>query len=169
MSSLNKLSNKLLLLATVAAGFTLSCHHHGHRPDGVKLSQVKDSVTRLAANISQDISTNGPKAWLNYFEDSPDFFMASNGVLSFHDHQSAETFIRDTLTKTITKITLRWEHLRIDPLSPRIASMGAGFHEDMVFAGGKTGAIDGYFTGIAMDTHKGWKLRNAHWSIKTNP
>jgi len=37
---------------------------------------VKDSVTALTINIAHDLAAKGPVAWLNYFQDSPDFFMA---------------------------------------------------------------------------------------------
>ena len=127
---------------------------------------VKDSVSRMAANIAADISKNGPRAWLNYFEDNPDFFMANEGQLVFKDYQSAKTFILNTLVKNIPIIKLRWDNIRIDPLTPRLASIGADFHEDQVTNGGKNISYDGYFTGIAhYDGHR-WKLRNVHWSIK---
>jgi len=120
----------------------------------------------MASNIARDVSAKGPSAWLNYFQDSPDFFMANDGRLTFHNYQSAKAFIQDTLVKSISKITLNWSHMRIDPLTSRLAAIGSDFHEDITFANGKPLPLDGYFSGIAIQTKTGWKLRNAHWSIK---
>ena len=119
----------------------------------------------MAANIAQDISNDGPAAWLNYFEDSPDFFMANEGQLVFKDSKTAKKFIINTLVKNIPVVKLQWDHLRIDPITSVFAAMGAGFHEDQVNSSGKKLAYDGYFTGIAHYDGHSWKLRNLHWSI----
>jgi hypothetical protein len=128
---------------------------------------VKDSVSRLMVNVAADISVKGPIAWLKYFEDTTDFFMASNGQLSFHNYQSASAFIKDTLVKIIPKITLRWSNIRIDALSPGLAAIGSGFHEDITNLSGGITPFDGYFSAVAIYQGKSWKLRNAHWSIKS--
>jgi hypothetical protein len=129
-------------------------------------ASVKDSVLLLAANTAKDISTKGPIAWLYYFEDMPDFFMASNGDMAFPDYKTADSFIRNTLVKQIPHINLKWSNIRIDPLTPQVAVIGANFHEDITDALGKVTPFDGYFTATAHQTSKGWKYRNAHWSIK---
>ena len=130
---------------------------------------LKDSVTALTAHIAHDLAAKGPVAWLNYFQDSPDFFMANEGQLALRNYQSAKTFIQDTLAKSISKINLQWSRTRIDVLASNIAAIGSDFHEDLTFAWGETTPFDGYFTGVAIKTAKGWKLRNAHWSIKPPP
>lgn len=157
---------KYCVLLLFAISLVVSCKRNHAKLNAADRALVKDSVTNMAANIAADISKNGPRAWLNYFEDTPDFFMANEGQLVFQDHQSAKTFILNTVVKNILQIKLRWEHIRIDPLTSRLASIGADFHEDQTIASGKNLSIDGYFTGIAhYDGHR-WKLRNAHWSIK---
>ena len=127
---------------------------------------VKESVQKMMDSISQDISAKGPMAWIHYFENKPDFSMASDGQLQFADYASAKSFISDVLTKNMHKIDLRWNHIRIDPLTTSLASIGADFHEDITMADQKTMAYDGYFTGTAEHGSKGWQLRNAHWSMK---
>jgi hypothetical protein len=160
---------KYCILLLFAISLVVSCKRNHAKLSAADRALVKDSVTNMAANIAADISKNGPRAWLNYFEDSPDFFMANEGQLVFQDYQSSKTFILNTVVKNILQIKLRWEHLRIDPLTSRLASIGADFHEDQTNASGKNLSIDGYFTGIAhYDGHR-WKLRNAHWSIKVPP
>ena len=127
---------------------------------------VKDSVQLLANNTAKDISTKGPIAWLSYFEDSPDFFMASDGVIAFRDYHSGEVFIKDTLIKQIPRINLKWANIRIDPLTPQLATLAADFHEDLTITGDKMVPVEGYFTATAHQTSKGWKYLNVHWSIK---
>jgi len=150
----------------LAVTFALSCKCHKKHFTTTDSLSVKDNVTHMAASIAADVSAKGPVAWLKYFQDSPGFFMANDGQLAFHNYQSAKVFIQDTLVKAISKITLRWSNLRICPLSPRIASIGSNFHEDITFANGKIMPTDGYFSGIAILTSKGWQLQSCHWSAK---
>ncbi len=157
---------KYCTLLFLATALLFSCRRSHAKLSKEQSALVKDSVSRMAVNIAADISKNGPRAWLNYFEDTPDFFMANEGQLVFKDYQSAKIFILNTLVKNIPVIKLRWANIRIDPFTPRLASIGADFHEDQVTSTGKKLSYDGYFTGIAhYDGHR-WKLRNTHWSIK---
>ena len=154
------------LLLLLAISMIVSCRRNHAKLSKEQSALVKDSVSQMAAKIAKDISENGPRAWLNYFEDTPDFFMANKGQLVFRDHQSAKTFILNTLVKNIPSIKLRWDNIRVDPLTARLASIGADFHEDQVTGSGKKLSYDGYFTGIAHFDGHSWKLRNTHWSIK---
>lgn len=125
---------------------------------------VKDSVLQLADMTAKGISTKGPIAWLDYFEDSPGFFMANDGGVQLPDYKTADSFIKNTLVKVISKITLKWSAIRVDPLTPGIAVMAAGYHEDITDASGKTTPYDGYFTALVHKTANGWKFRDEHWS-----
>jgi hypothetical protein len=154
------------LIVLPVLSLTISCRSHHARLSADKYKLVNDSVRQMTANIAADVSKNGPKAWLDYFEDTPDFFMANEGVLVFKDRQSAKTFILNTVVKIIPQIKLQWSSIRIDPLSRDIASIGADFHEDQVTNTGAKLSYDGYFTGVAHFDGHHWKLRNAHWSIK---
>jgi hypothetical protein len=160
-----RLFSLLLLLSTICC--MQACkHHHRRRFDAKAMAAVKDSVNQMTINIARDISAKGPIAWLGYFDNSPEFFMANDGQLAFRNYQSAQTFIKDTLVKSISKITLKWSNTRVDILSPCTASIGSEFHEDITFANGKPMPFDGYFTGTAISRGKSWKLRNLHWSMK---
>jgi hypothetical protein len=161
-----KLGFSYWCMSFLAICLVVSCHRNHTHLSMAQNTLVKDSVNRMASNIAADISKNGPRAWLNYFENSPDFFMANEGQLVFKDYQSSKTFILNTLVKNITQIKLRWNNVRIDPLTARLASIGADFHEGQVTSDGKTLTYDGYFTGIAHFDGHSWKLRNVHWSIK---
>ena len=133
------------------------------QPD--KLQAVQDSVRLMVGSIANDVTSDGPVAWLTYFEQTPGFFMASDGKLQFSNNDSATNFIRNTLVKSVSKIGLQWNNIRIEPLSTTLASIAAGFHENITVNPGNTISIDGYFTAIAEQTPKGWKLHNAHWSM----
>ena len=127
---------------------------------------VTDSSNSLMTHIARDISAKGPIAWVDYFEDAPGFFMASGGQLAFKDHQSAVSFVKNTLVKTMPQIKLRWQNVKIDPISGDFSAIGADFHEDITLANGATMPFGGYFTAVAHFDGKSWKLRNLHWSIK---
>ncbi len=125
---------------------------------------VTDSVNLMTNNISRDLAVKGPVAWLDYFDDSPKFFMVSDGQLSFSDYPSAQKFIKDTLVKNMSKITLQWKDKRINIFSGHVASICSGFHEDITMANGQTVTFNGYFSGMVIWTPKGWKFANLHWS-----
>ncbi len=129
-------------------------------------SIVKDSVTQMAAHISIDVSTHGPAAWLNYFENAPGFFMASDGMLVFKDYPTAKSYTLNTVVKNFKKIDLNWKNLRVDPLTATYASMGADFHEDITLANGQNLSVGGYVTATAHFDGTRWKLRNMNWAIK---
>jgi len=152
----------LVLLVAMLA----SCHTSTTQFSAAQSALVRDSVQQLAEGISRDVSHDGPAAWLKYFEASPEFYMASEGVCVFPDINSATGFINKTLIKEVHSIQLRWSDLRIDPYSPVLAGMAATYHEDLTDTSGKVISEDGYFTGTAEKTAAGWQLRNAHWSTR---
>ncbi len=141
-----------------------SCSHDGGSLTQAQYDMVKNNVQKMTESIAKNISDKGPVSWLSYFENSPDFFMASDGQLKFPNNDSATVFINNTLIKIIPKIELHWKTIRIDPLTTKLASIGSYYHEDITNNNGLTLHVDGYFTGIAHLTSQGWKLRNAHWS-----
>jgi hypothetical protein len=143
----------------------ISCNNNKEPLTAKEFIVVQDSVRRMTELIARDVSREGPVAWLRYFENSSGFFMASEGQLVFPNNDSATSFIRNKLVKSINKINLRWNNLRIDPLTPKLAGISAAFHEEITGFDGRKKPEDGYFTGIAQQTRKGWQLRNAHWSL----
>jgi hypothetical protein len=155
------------LLGLISLLLMISCQNNNVRLTAEESAAVKESVTQLAANISMDLTSKGPAAWVNYFENDPGFFMASNGMLVFKDYKTAKTFTLDTVAKKFKKINLSWKNLKIDPLTATYASFGADFHEDIVLANGKALAADGYFTATAHFDGTRWKLRNMNWAMKS--
>ncbi len=127
---------------------------------------IKDSVQKMAIRLAKDVSTDGPGTWLYYFENNADFFMASNGALEFSTKDSATYLMNKIVVKHIKRIKLQWKNIRIDVLSRTFASLAMNFHEAITDTNDQTVQIEGYFTALAHQTSQGWKLRNAHWSIK---
>jgi hypothetical protein len=160
-------SKRFLIIALAALpGLWAACKSDKHPLTAQDSIAVTDSVKLLVNNISQNLGIKGPVIWLDYFDNSPQFFMAADGQLSFTNYQSAKAFIRDTLVKNMSKIMLKWNGLRVDPLTRQFAAIGSNFHEDITLTNRQVLSFDGYFTGIAILTPQGWKLKNAHWSMK---
>jgi hypothetical protein len=119
----------------------------------------------MAARVAKDVSADGPIAWLRYFENNPEFFMAFDGLLAFSNNDSATASIKNTVVKQINNIELSWSHIRIDPLTPKFAGFAANWHEDITYSTGNKLPYDGYFTAVAEKASEGWQFRNAHWSV----
>jgi SnoaL-like domain len=143
----------------------VSCQSDTATVDQTETRIVTDSVKELLGGVEKDIALNGPISWLNYFEDSPDFYMASDGELAFNNYQNARSFIEKILVNKIKRVKLQLNHVRIDPLTRQFASIGADFHEEMTDSAEKIIPVEGYFTAVARQTDRGWKLRSLHWSI----
>lgn len=124
----------------------------------------KQGITAMTDSIANDLRANGPSAWLRYFEQTPGFFMASDGSMAFPSNDSAAKAVRG-IAMVLKRADLKWGALRIDSLSPGMAQLAAPFDETLIGSAGKETRISGYFTGLAQRGDAGWKLRNAHWSI----
>jgi len=143
-----------------------ACKNNNAQLTTAENAMIKDGVTRMAANISKDLSAKGPAAWIDYFENNPGFFMASGGTLAFEDYATAKTYTLDTVAKKFNNISLSWKNITVDPLTATYASMGADFHEDLVLANGQNLWVGGYFTATAHFDGSRWRLRNMNWATK---
>jgi hypothetical protein len=160
----NPLFMKYAVLAFVLISWGTGCRPNNFELDANGQNLVKESVSQMTSKLIADLSQRGPLEWLNYFEKSPDFFMVSDGQLAFEDYQSSELFIENTLVKKFVKINLQLSHLRIDPLTPNLAALGANYHEDLIDSSGKAITANGYLSALAKQTSQGWKFENLHWS-----
>jgi hypothetical protein len=158
-------SGKLILAMSCLA---LACQNNPSTLDAKGSQLVDDSVRLMVSGLTNDLSVNGPVAWLNYFEESPDFFMAADGQLAFQDYQAGKTYVEDTLRKAFVKINLQFNQLRIDPLTSGLASIGAIYHEDLTDSAGKMIHADGFVTALVKHTPQGWKFENLHWSMSNS-
>jgi hypothetical protein len=124
---------------------------------------MNEGVHLMADAIVKDLHNEGPIAWLKYFSNSNQFFMASNGMLVFPNIDSANSFV-PKYAKQIQRVDLLWTDIRVDSLTPDYGIMAATYHETIISATGVQDTPSGYFTGVVEKTVKGWKLRDAHWS-----
>jgi hypothetical protein len=125
---------------------------------------VENDVRKFMLSVGHDVTQNGPTAWLKYFADTPDFFMASEGAMAFPTSQAAQQGT-EAFAKTINHMQLLWgDDLRIDPLTPNLAVVGTSWHEIRVDTQGKTVDEVGYFTGVVEKRNGQWEFRDAHWS-----
>ena len=128
-----------------------------------------DRVRAFMATVARGITAKGPAAWRGFFVDDSTFFMASEGRLVFPSSDAATRAI-EQLQHVITHIELTWgDTIRIDPLAPDLAVIGAPYHEVRVDRDGHHVEERGYFTGVAQRRAGGWRLRDAHWSVETPP
>lgn len=122
-----------------------------------------DEVRAFASTVARNVTRRGPAAWRDYFVDSSEFFMASDGHLVFHGDAAVRGI--EELSRTIPQIELRWgDSVRVDPLTPTLAMLATPYYELQVDPAGHRVEETGYFTGLVELGPGGWKFRNAHWS-----
>jgi len=155
-----------LFIAALIMGSFISCKQNTTTLTTEQAATVKDSVLQLAAITAKDVSTRGPIAWLDHFENSPHFFMANDGFLALPDYKTAESFVKETLMKQLRSINLHWSAIRVEPLTPEFAIMAANYHEDITDNNNKTTVYEGYLTATVQHTANGWKFLNMSWSGK---
>lgn len=130
-----------------------------------QFASVSKSARAFAQQVANDITTQGPSAWRQYFAESPAFFMASEGRLMFSDSASASSGIQE-LSRTIRHIELKWgDDLRVDPLTPDLAMLAASWREIIENQAGDRVEEKGFFTGVAEQQAGRWRFRDAHWSV----
>jgi hypothetical protein len=148
-----------------------ACSDHSRIPVlSVKQSVVvTNGVRAFAADVADGVTKRGPLAWLDYFEDSPAFFMAIDGRLAFPDGVAAARGVKE-LPGKIARIELHWQDpIRVDPLTPTLAMVATGWNETTVDPAGHKVEQGGYFTGLVELGPTGWKFRDVHWSVVTSP
>lgn len=131
---------------------------------GEKREMVETSLREFMSKVAQDISGEGPLAWQKEFQDSPSFFMASEGQLAFANGQTAMQGIQ-RLPNIIKHIELRWSDVRVDVLTADLAVVGASWQEVREDPQGHMLTQKGYFTGVVQQQNGEWQFRDAHWSV----
>jgi hypothetical protein len=121
------------------------------------------------AQVANDVTHDGPLAWLRYFADSPAFFMAVNGQLAFPDSNAAKVGTQ-AFARNIKRIELKWGHdLRVDPLSDKLAVVVVSWQEIQIDTAGHSVEENGIFTGLIESRNGKMQIRNAHWSSPVSP
>lgn len=136
------------------------------------LDNPADSVAGVRSfmdSVAYAVSTEGPTAWLKYFEKSPNFFMAVDGQVAFRDLDAAKEGTTK-FAQTIRHIDLKWgRDLRVDPLTSTLVVIAVPWREIQTDNGGHIIEEHGYFTAL-IELHSGqWRFRNLHWSSLVSP
>jgi hypothetical protein len=126
---------------------------------------VEAGVRSFMADVAQGVTAIGPTAWQKFFVDDPAFFMASEGQLYFPNGQPMGQWV-EGITHFIKTVNLQWGGaVRIDPLTPALAMVGAPYVEVRTDPQGQQTTERGYFTGLAEYRSGRWQFRDAHWSV----
>jgi hypothetical protein len=152
------------VLAAALAGCGAHAPPGSAAPDSARRADESQAVRAFVLEVARNVSRDGPSAWKRAFADGPEFSMAANGLLVFADGQAMARGV-DELTHTLPKIQLSFgEDLRVDPLTPTLAAVGASYSEVQTDASGRQHDDHGYFTALAQLKDGAWRLRSAHWS-----
>jgi hypothetical protein len=143
----------LLALACLAA-----CHGTGTG------TEVEADARAALAAVPGDLARGGPLAWLDHFDDAPEFWMASEGELKFASYAEARAAM-EAFGPTIAEMELVWSDVSIDVLTPDLAGFGAGYDELLVDTSGAETRFTGYVTGLLRRTPAGWRIAQLHWSM----
>ena len=158
---IRSLSLAVTLAACIPYGAGAS-HSQTVTPDGA--ASVDQAVRAFMQTVSQSVTTDGPMAWIKYFDASPAFFMVVNGQMAFLNTAAAQEGTR-RFAQTIRHIELKWgDDLRIDPLTNEFAVVAVSWREIQVDTAGHSVTETGYFTGLAEYREGRWQFRDAHWS-----
>lgn len=133
-----------------------------------QMSEIDLGVREMASAIARDVAADGPIAWLRYFTGDHEFFMANDGNLQFSDFGEAKAFL-NKFSVGVAHLELTWVEIRVDPVAPGVAVMASPYREAITDNGGHVSRFSGYFTGLAVKTRSGWRLRDAHWSSPVAP
>jgi hypothetical protein len=134
-----------------------------------RATAVEQSVRAFVATVAHDVTQEGPIAWNKHFQDTPAFFMAVNGQMAFPSGAAAKQGMPH-VAQLIKRIDLKWgDDLRVDPLSPELAMVGASWREVQTDPAGHSIEETGYFTGLAQSRDGRWQFRDAHWSSPVAP
>ena len=125
---------------------------------------VDRAVREFMQTVAQNVTRDGPLAWIRYLDARTVFFMAVNGQMAFPNGAAAQEGTRK-FAQTIRHIELKWgDDLRVDPLTDDLAMVAASWHEIQVDTAGHPVDEAGYFTGLAEYREGRWQFRDAHWS-----
>lgn len=133
------------------------------RPDTEHAGAMRDSVSAMLDDVAASLAAEGPVAWLRFFEDSSAFLMASDGEITFPDTDSAAAFLA-SFARGVSGMKLTWDDVRIEPITPGVASFAAAYHESIRDTAGAVASFRGYVTGVARHTSREWRLQHLHWS-----
>lgn len=122
-----------------------------------------DSARLLFVSVPPALAERGPVAWLDFFEDSAAFFMASDGALAFSDRPAAEAFLAD-FAPTVSSMELEWHDLRFEDLGRGVVVVTSSYRETIRSRDGAESSFGGRVSGVIRQGADGWRFQHLHWS-----
>lgn len=150
-----------LLIAALLVGAACAAPQPGLTSEHA--AAMRDSVTTFMAEVAAGVSAGSSPAWLDHFEASPEFLMASDGRVAFASHEEAVKAVT-AMARGFRGIDLAWGTVRVDPIAPGIAHVGADYREAITDTAGAVVRFGGYLTAVARHGADGWRLMTLHWS-----
>jgi hypothetical protein len=137
-------------------------------PDARDSALPLETVRAFFDSIPPALAAEGPSAWLDFFEDSPSFFMASDGAIAFPDQSSAEAFLEDFSTR-VSAMSLEWFQPRFEILSAGVVVVITSYHEEITMTDGTLSSFGGSVSGVIRNHAGLWRLQHLHWSSPVAP
>lgn len=134
------------------------------RPGGAEASEPPaETAEAYFASIPATLAVRGPEAWLTFFEETPAFFMASDGMTAFADRADAEAFLAEFAPRVET-LSLRWIEPRFEVLAPDVVAVVSAYDEEITMVDGTVSTFGGQVSGVLRRTAGAWRLQHLHWS-----
>jgi len=127
-----------------------------------------EGARALVTSIPAALAERGPSAWLDYFEDSPSFFMVSDGAIVFADLPAARDFLAGFAAR-VSALTLSWHEPRYENVGGGVVVVTAGFDETIRMTDGTESSFGGRMSGVVRRAGDGWRLQHLHWSTPVAP
>lgn len=145
----------------------------GCAPSAVERTEVEpsaavDSARALFASVPAALAADGPTAWLPFFEETPSFFMASDGAMAFADRPSAEGFLAD-FGRQVAAMSLEWDEPRFEHLDGDVVAVTASYREDITLNDGTVSSFGGRVSGVIRRREGSWRFQHLHWSSPVDP
>lgn len=122
-----------------------------------------EGAAAFIEGIPVALTASGPRGWLDLFEETEAFFMASDGAMAFPGRDSAQLFL-DDFAPTVVGMGLVWEDVRLEPLAPGLASFAIPYRERITLTDSSVAAFAGFVTGVVRRGDQGWRIQHLHWS-----
>jgi hypothetical protein len=155
--------HRLALTAALALAACASPRTAPARLDDATRLLVETEVRASLDELCIDLEERGPLAWIDHFSQSPEFHMASDGVLLFQTSLDLRSAM-ESFAISVESLRLRFIDARVLPFDRDRAHIAARFEEDLIYKDGRAEPMAGHFSAVAVREDGDWRLLNAHWS-----
>lgn len=115
-----------IILCSVVVTFVASCQRPVSLTESQRMGIIKD-VQQTLGGIFADMKTNGIASELKYFDNLPQFFWVIAPKPTQYSYEDIKAILEEE-NKYFTSVEGRWDSIRVEPLSPGLASYSATVH-----------------------------------------